>query len=371
MKHSKHMKIKESSKVDIRKHRFVPNMSTSSKMMKSQKDKERDRERRDWKQKLRNGDYDEYDESGSTEQCPCCGEFINVADNETEIECPYCGEMIEMYSDDVDLVSDDTYKFTVTDIEWDTDGEDATKLHLPETLVVDVPMEYLDNGSDAVEDYISDFLSDTYGYCHKGFSVEGLDDEDEFNESIKDFDESDQENWLGIDGATYIDDDDDEYIRYNNVVVPYDVFVDQLQDVYLKEVNPEDINYDEFDDWMSSKTSSDRIRKELDIISKEMMNETHNNDWFGIKSAKFIYHGDWSDPEVQYDGVSLNYYDVEAILLDEYREKHPEDKNDKGFDDWMRMPEQKSSIQSALDILVQGGCGEPIDDESEKVDELE
>lgn len=105
----------------------------------------------------------------------------------------------------------------------------------------------------------------------------------------------------------------------------------------------------------------------------ENLRESRNDDWFGIKGAKFIYHGDWDDPEVQYDGVSLNYYDVEDILLDEYREGHPEDRNDKGFDKWMAEPSQKPSIQSALDILVQGGCGKPLDDgeDSDIYDESE
>ena len=100
----------------------------------------------------------------------------------------------------------------------------------------------------------------------------------------------------------------------------------------------------------------------FDYEIKESVCEVHNKDWFGIKGAKYIYHGDWADPEIQYDGMSLNYFDVEEFLLDEYREEHPEDKNDKGFDDWMKMPEQKSSIQSALDDLVQGGCGTPLDE---------
>ena len=212
--------IKSCESMDIRKHRFMPKMDTSTKAMKSMKDKERERERRNWNQRLRNGEYDDYEDD------------------------------------------DDSYPFTVTDIDWDTDGEDVSKLHLPETLVVDVPMECVDNGSAEVEDYISDYLSDTYGFCHNGFSVEGLDDEP-MDESKKD------------------------------------------------------------------------------------------EGWFGIKNAKFIYHGDWNDPEVQYD--------IEDILLDEYREEHPEDKNDKGFDKWMALPKTKSSIQSALDILVQCGAGKPIE----------
>jgi hypothetical protein len=57
--------------------------------------------------------------------------------------------------------------------------------------------------------------------------------------------------------------------------------------------------------------------------------------WFDIPGAKYIYHGDWSDPEIQYKGFSINYWDVEEGLLSAYRDEHPEDKDDKGFDAWM------------------------------------
>lgn len=57
--------------------------------------------------------------------------------------------------------------------------------------------------------------------------------------------------------------------------------------------------------------------------------------WFDVPGAKFIDNGDWSDPEVQYMGFVLNYWDVEKGLLEDYREEFPEDKNDRGFDAWM------------------------------------
>lgn len=45
-------------------------------------------------------------------------------------------------------------------IEWDTDGEDIT---LP--TEIEIPMGMID------EDEISDYLSDTTGYCHFGFTL--------------------------------------------------------------------------------------------------------------------------------------------------------------------------------------------------------
>ena len=56
-------------------------------------------------------------------------------------------------------------KYEITNIKWDTDGNDV---ELPESLKIEVP-----DGYDSLEtdDYISDEISNITGYCHKGFSV--------------------------------------------------------------------------------------------------------------------------------------------------------------------------------------------------------
>lgn len=64
--------------------------------------------------------------------------------------------------------------YAVGNIEWDTDGEDIEDLDLPESIVLSVALEKGDD-RDVAEDYISDYLSDTFGYCHFGFSLEEID----------------------------------------------------------------------------------------------------------------------------------------------------------------------------------------------------
>lgn len=61
-------------------------------------------------------------------------------------------------------------KFHVTNIMWDLDAEDEhMRSFLPEEMYVVVdPDSDLDDG-DAVEELISDTLSDATGYCHCGF----------------------------------------------------------------------------------------------------------------------------------------------------------------------------------------------------------
>ena len=80
-----------------------------------------------------------------------------------------------------------------------------------------------------------------------------------------------------------------------------------------------------------------------------MTNEAKEDNWFGIPDAKFINNGDWADPEVEYRGVTLNYWSIEEGLLEVYREEHPEDRNDKGFDKWMA--DHPEEIRSELELL--------------------
>lgn len=56
--------------------------------------------------------------------------------------------------------------YKVTDIEYDTDGED---LGLPAVLNIEVPTD-LEDGHE-IEEYISDEISNQTGFCHKGFTT--------------------------------------------------------------------------------------------------------------------------------------------------------------------------------------------------------
>lgn len=51
--------------------------------------------------------------------------------------------------------------------------------------------------------------------------------------------------------------------------------------------------------------------------SSERIN-SKNNTWRGVEGTKFIYHGEWSDPEVLYNDEKLNYNDLENNLWAEY-----------------------------------------------------
>lgn len=60
------------------------------------------------------------------------------------------------------------------DIQWDLDGEDCCAILPHEVLIPDnIALECIDlNDVDEACDEISDWLSNEYGFCHKGFGLE-------------------------------------------------------------------------------------------------------------------------------------------------------------------------------------------------------
>ena len=59
-------------------------------------------------------------------------------------------------------------KFIVTNIQWDTDGDEKILKDLPTELSIDADTLSISD-KDEIEETISDYLSDTYGFCHFGF----------------------------------------------------------------------------------------------------------------------------------------------------------------------------------------------------------
>ena len=43
-------------------------------------------------------------------------------------------------------------------------------------------------------------------------------------------------------------------------------------------------------------------------------------NWYGIKDIGFIWHGQWSDPEIEYKGKRINCYIVEDTMWERYKE---------------------------------------------------
>ena len=59
-------------------------------------------------------------------------------------------------------------KYMVTNIQWDMDGDKENLMDLPAELSIDADTLSISD-KDEIEETISDYLSDTYGFCHFGF----------------------------------------------------------------------------------------------------------------------------------------------------------------------------------------------------------
>lgn len=68
----------------------------------------------------------------------------------------------------------DIKKIHVTNIDWDTDDADPSELGLPDEVTIDITDDNvcLLEEIDGYADNLLDYLSDTYGYCIKGFNAD-------------------------------------------------------------------------------------------------------------------------------------------------------------------------------------------------------
>lgn len=61
--------------------------------------------------------------------------------------------------------------------------------------------------------------------------------------------------------------------------------------------------------------------------------------FYGISDIDFIYHGDWSDPEVRYKNQLFNYYDLEDSLYSIFKE---ENDSKCTFENWVLKNKEKA-----------------------------
>lgn len=43
-------------------------------------------------------------------------------------------------------------------------------------------------------------------------------------------------------------------------------------------------------------------------------------DWYGIEGIGFVWHGQWADPEIEYNGKRINSYIVEETMWERFKE---------------------------------------------------
>ena len=57
----------------------------------------------------------------------------------------------------------------------------------------------------------------------------------------------------------------------------------------------------------------------MHIVPKELPN------YCGIETIGVVWHGEWSDPEIEYKGKRCNVYDMEDTMYGYYRDEYPND----------------------------------------------
>ena len=78
-----------------------------------------------------------------------------------------------------------------------------------------------------------------------------------------------------------------------------------------------------------------------------------NNYYRGIKNIEFIWHGSTPDPELSYNGMTVNYYDVEDTIWQEYKKDGHNPDDEEEFTKYFQRHETEIK-QLILDIYESG-----------------
>ena len=81
----------------------------------------------------------------------------------------------------------------------------------------------------------------------------------------------------------------------------------------------------------------------------------------GVPGSTYIWHGEWADPEVLWDGVELNVNDIEEGLWYSYKddcEERGEKPTNQGYEAWLKEMGTEY-IASQLDDLAWAAQGNP------------
>jgi hypothetical protein len=81
----------------------------------------------------------------------------------------------------------------------------------------------------------------------------------------------------------------------------------------------------------------------------------------GVPGSTYIWHGEWADPEVLWDGVELNVNDIEEGLWYSYKddcEERREKPTEQGYEAWLKEMGTEY-IASQLDDLAWAAQGNP------------
>lgn len=97
------------------------------------------------------------------------------------------------------------------------------------------------------------------------------------------------------------------------------------------------------------------ITRDLKVVDEKIiLTFKEYPNWYGIEGIGFIWHGSWSDPEIEYKGEVINSFIVEDTMWERYCEEQKEkgkivDEDD--FGDYMRS--NKSEVYELIELAME------------------
>jgi hypothetical protein len=124
---------------------------------------------------------------------------------------------------------------------------------------------------------------------------------------------------------------------------------------YIKfnDYNPAICDYINSVNWLTS--SNRRIKMDKKPVKSS---EDKEKWWYGVPGIRMIWHGEWSDPELECDGYVANYWDVENTMYEYAKEDGVDADNDDVFAQYVR-----DHAYDAKYLVTECGTKEEDDDD--------
>lgn len=89
-----------------------------------------------------------------------------------------------------------------------------------------------------------------------------------------------------------------------------------------------------------------------EVHGTENWNERNKeNTWRGVPNVRMIWHGEWSDPELEYNGIVANYHDIEDTMYEYAKEDGIDAENDEEFDKYCQ--EHDYDVYALFDNFIE------------------
>ena len=120
--------------------------------------------------------------------------------------------------------------------------------------------------------------------------------------------------------------------------------------------------WEEFCNDLASKVEvpedDDETNESLKTGKNKRLKESVKNGYRGSKDIEFVWKGQWSDPELVYDGKTFNYWDIEDALWNMFLEENPQwedsdSDNPECEDEFNRYVQSEGTLY--LDDVIAGG----------------